>query len=149
MPDDLRPEPGEAVLLAQRLIDEGRPFHAHEVLEAVWKSGPDYQRDLWKGLAQIAVGLTHARRGNGRGAVSLLRRGSAAVDGYRTRPTAAGADDLAGREPGDLDAAGVVRAATDLADRISADGVAALADSDLRLRLTRVTARPPRTPRPR
>ena len=159
MPDDLRLEPGEAVLLAQRLIDEGRPFHAHEVLEAVWKSGPDYQRDLWKGLAQIAVGLTHARRGNGRGAVALLRRGSAAVEGYRTRPTADGADDLAGRVPGELDAAGVVQATTDLADRIAADGLAALSDADLRLRLTRggparaatdASAGPglPRTPRP-
>ena len=81
MPEDLQLTPAEAVRLAQRLIDDGRPFHAHEVLEATWKSSPADQRALWKGLAQIAVGLTHARRGNSRGAVSLLRRGAAAVDG--------------------------------------------------------------------
>jgi uncharacterized protein len=136
MPDDLRLEPAEAVLLAQRLIDEGRPFHAHEVLEAAWKSGPDDERDLWQGLAQIAVGLTHARRGNSRGAVSLLRRGSAAVDGYRARAARRPADEPAQRVPANLDAAGVARAAAELADRIAAAGLAPLADSDLRLRMT-------------
>jgi hypothetical protein len=40
------------------------PFAAHEVLEARWKAGPDEERDLWQGLAQICVGLTHAARGN-------------------------------------------------------------------------------------
>jgi uncharacterized protein len=136
MPDDLRLEPGEAVLLAQRLIDEGRPFHAHEVFEAVWKSGPDDQRDLWQGLAQIAVGLTHARRGNGRGAVSLLRRGSAAVDGYRGR-VGNPADEAPDGMPADIDAAGIVLAATRLADRIDASGLAPLSEADLRPRLTR------------
>ena len=143
MPDDLRMEPGEAVLLAQRLIDEGRPFHAHEVFEAVWKSGPDDQRDLWQGLAQIAVGLTHARRGNGRGAVSLLRRGSAAVDGYRARSRGVGGTSDSGQfadsaaVPADLDAAGIVGQATSLADQIASSGLAPLTDADLRLRLCR------------
>ena len=41
----------------------GRPFHAHEVLEAFWKAAPPAERDFWQGLAQLAVGLTHARRG--------------------------------------------------------------------------------------
>ena len=49
---------------AQRLLDAGFPFQAHEVLEAAWKSAPDAERDLWQGLAQLAVGLTHALRGN-------------------------------------------------------------------------------------
>jgi uncharacterized protein len=136
MPDDLRMEPGDAVVLAQRLIDEGRPFHAHEVFEAVWKSGPDDQRDLWQGLAQIAVGLTHARRGNSRGAVSLLRRGSAAVDGYRARAEHSEGE-APGGMPGDIDATGIVGAATRLADRIAADGLAPLTAGDLLLRLKR------------
>jgi uncharacterized protein len=129
MPDDLRLAPGEAVVLAQRLIDEGRPFHAHEVFEAVWKSGPDDERDLWQGLAQIAVGLTHARRGNSRGAVTLLRRGSAAVDGYRARAVGTAT-------PAAIDAAGIVDQATRLADQIAANGLAPLTDADLRLRLS-------------
>jgi uncharacterized protein len=74
--------PGQALHTAQRLLDAGRPFDAHDVLEAVWKASPDPERDLWQGLAQLAVGLTHARRGNGRGAVTLLRRGAQRLGGY-------------------------------------------------------------------
>ena len=59
----------EAAELGGRLLAEGRPFHAHEVFEAAWKSTPAPEREFWRGLAQIAVGLTHARRGNARGAV--------------------------------------------------------------------------------
>ena len=74
IPDDLVIGGAEAAALADRLLRDGHPFHAHEVLEAAWKSGPAGERDLWQGLAQIAVGLTHARRGNARGAVALLSR---------------------------------------------------------------------------
>jgi len=126
MPDDLVMPADDAVTLAQQLIDEGRPFHAHEVLEAAWKAAPRDQRDLWKGLAQIAVGLTHARRGNSHGAVALLRRGANAVGGYAR---AAG-------ESVSIDAAAVSRAATQLADRIAADGLDSVPADDLLLRLT-------------
>ncbi|MFJ1703791.1 DUF309 domain-containing protein [Kitasatospora sp. NPDC088346] len=68
----------QTVTEAQRLLDAGRPFHAHEVLEDRWKSGPDAERALWRGLAQFAVGLTHAARGNPVGARALLAR---AADG--------------------------------------------------------------------
>jgi len=130
MPDDLELTPAKAVQLAQRLIDEGRPFHAHEVFEAVWKSSPGANRDLWKGMAQIAVGLTHARRGNSRGAVTLLRRGAAAVGRYDP----AGADEP-GELPAGLDLAGVYAAATGLADLIAARGLDAVTADDLRLKL--------------
>jgi uncharacterized protein len=83
IPDDLVITGAEAAALADRLLRDGRPFHAHEVLEAAWKSGPASERDLWQGLAQIAVGLTHARRGNARGAVALLSRGAERVRGYQ------------------------------------------------------------------
>lgn len=67
-------DPRTALAEAQRLLDADRPFHAHEVLEAVWKSAPDGEREMWRGLAQIAVGLTHLRRGNPVGAQALLAR---------------------------------------------------------------------------
>lgn len=54
---------GASVDEAQELLRAGRPFHAHEVFEDAWKSGPAEQRALWRGLAQTAVGLTHAARG--------------------------------------------------------------------------------------
>src|SRR5215831_2904044 len=74
IPDDLAVPPEEALSMAQGLLDTGRPFHAHEVLEASWKAAPAAERELWRGLAQIAVGLTHVQRGNATGAAALLRR---------------------------------------------------------------------------
>jgi hypothetical protein len=123
-PDDYAAPPPQALADAQRLLDEDRPFHAHEVLEAVWKAAPDSERELWRGLAQVAVGLTHVRRGNARGAQALLRR---AAD--RIAPFAPG--------PYEIDIPGVVRDVRALADRIDANGIGAVADSDLSLRLIR------------
>jgi hypothetical protein len=71
--------PEQALRLAQALLDEGRAFFAHEVLEAVWKAqGRD---PWWQGLAQLCVGITHLQRGNVEGAVTLLRRGAGHLDG--------------------------------------------------------------------
>ena len=128
IPDDLSLSPGEAVALAEQLLDSGRPFQAHEVLEASWKSAPAAERDLWQGLAQVAVGLTHAQRGNPRGAAALLRRGAGRVSGY---PPAG--DDAVGRYG--VDVAGITRWAGELADRIERDGLDGMTPGDLRLRL--------------
>lgn len=75
VPEDVVLSAEEAVDQAQQLLDGGRPFSAHEVLEGAWKAAPADERELWRGLAQLAVGLTHAQRGNARGAVALLDRG--------------------------------------------------------------------------
>ena len=85
VPDELVLAPDQSLREAQRLLDEGRPFHAHEVLEATWKAAPADERDLWQGLAQLAVGLTHALRGNSLGAATLLRRGADRISGYAER----------------------------------------------------------------
>jgi len=52
------------------------------VLEAAWKNGPTQERDLWQGLAQLCVGLTHARRANPVGARALLQRGADRLHTY-------------------------------------------------------------------
>jgi len=44
------------------------------------------ERQLWRGLAQLAVGLTHAARGNARGAATLLDRGATNVGAYAAAP---------------------------------------------------------------
>lgn len=129
VPDGLALEPAPALALAQQLIDSGRPFHAHEVLEATWRAAPPADRDLWRGLTQLAVGLTHALRGNARGATTLLSRGAAAVSGS---PAASRYD---------IDAAQLAAAAAELADRIETAGLAAIRGSDLRLRLVTDTRR--------
>jgi uncharacterized protein len=122
LPDDLVISPAEAAELGGRLLAEGRPFHAHEVFEAAWKSIPGPERELWRGLAQIAVGLTHARRGNARGAIELLRRGAGRIAG------------LAGASR-EVDAGFVAGQAAGLALRIERDGLAHVPEADLRLRL--------------
>jgi hypothetical protein len=86
VPDGLALPPDEALAEAQRLLDAGLPFHAHEVLEGRWKAAPDAERDLWQGLAQLAVGLTHALRGNARGAATLVRRGRDRIAPYTADP---------------------------------------------------------------
>jgi predicted metal-dependent hydrolase len=74
--DDLELPASESLAYAQELLDQGLAFNAHEVLEAAWKNGPDEERSLWQGLAQLAVGVTHVQRANIGGAISLLRRGT-------------------------------------------------------------------------
>ncbi len=68
--------------MARQLLSEGRPFAAHEVLEVRWKSGPDEERELWQGLAQLCVGLTHAARGNQVGARRLVERAAGRLQSY-------------------------------------------------------------------
>jgi hypothetical protein len=74
--------PDDALRRAQRLLDEGEAFRAHEVLEAVWKQTHGDERDLWRGLAQLCVGVTHAQRGNSRGASALFARAAATLAGH-------------------------------------------------------------------
>jgi hypothetical protein len=90
--------PEEALDLAQSLLDHGRAFFAHEVLEAVWKA--QGREVYWQGLAQLCVGITHLQRGNVEGAVTLLRRGAGNLDGRLAAWGRAAADRL---EIGDLD----------------------------------------------
>jgi hypothetical protein len=85
-PEGLVRSPEQTLAEAQRLLDDGMPFHAHEVLEDAWKASPEAERGLWKGLAQLAVGVTHAMRGNAGGAVALLTRGADHIDPYRDAP---------------------------------------------------------------
>jgi len=113
-PDEVEPVPEqalppvEAIALARSLLAEGRPFFAHDVLEAVWKVAPTEERDLWQGLAQVCVGLTHVQRGNAVGAARLLRRGAGRLE------------ERAGRASYDVDVAAVARQARAVADSVEA-----------------------------
>lgn len=115
--------PAQALDRAERLLADGRPFHAHEILEAAWKAAPAAERDLWQGLAQIAVGLTHALRGNARGAAALLRRGAERISSF----------DPVG--PHGVDVDGIAGQSIRLAARIEQDGLDGFAAADVRLRL--------------
>jgi hypothetical protein len=102
-PEGVVRPPAQALAEAQELLDAGRPFHAHEVLEDAWKSAPEEERALWRGLAQLAVGLTHAERGNARGAATLLERAAGTLAPFEAAP------------PHGVDVAGLIAWARDLA----------------------------------
>jgi hypothetical protein len=74
--------PEETLRTARELVAAGRPFAAHEVLEARWKAGPAEERDLWQGLAQVCVAITHAARGNQTGAERLADRAGTKLAAY-------------------------------------------------------------------
>jgi len=127
VPDDLVLGPQESLDEAQRFLDGGMPFHAHEVLEAAWKASEPAQRELWRGLAQLAVGLTHLQRGNARGAVALLRRGSEHLCHWRVG--------WAGPPPAGLALDGLIHHAESLAARVEHEGPAVATTADLSPRL--------------
>jgi predicted metal-dependent hydrolase len=93
--------PEETLTAARDLVGAGRPFAAHEVLEARWKASPAEERDLWQGLAQVCVAITHAARGNQVGADRLFDRAAQRLAAYAAT----------GREAYGLDLAGVVERA--------------------------------------
>jgi hypothetical protein len=119
LPDDIALSPEDSLARAQLLLDGGHAFRAHEVLESAWKAASEPERELWRGLAQLAVGVTHAQRGNAVGAVQLLRRAADRVEGY------------ANDAPYGLDLAGLVAWARSLAARVATDGVGGLTPGDL------------------
>jgi hypothetical protein len=133
VPDDLVLAGPDAARLAGQLLQEGRPFHAHEVFEASWKSAPPEIALVWRGLAQIAVGLTHARRGNARGAVALLRRGAQRVRVYCDQAEPAREHDR--DRPYGMDIAAFLAASDDLAARIERQGLPDIPAADLAPRL--------------
>jgi hypothetical protein len=100
-PEGIVRSPADSLAQAYELLAAGRPFHAHEVLEDAWKSGPDAEQGLWQGLAQLAVGMTHAARGNAVGAARLVERGAANITPYAADP------------PHGLDVAALLRWCTD------------------------------------
>ncbi|MDS1270028.1 DUF309 domain-containing protein [Lipingzhangella sp. LS1_29] len=126
IPEDAEYTPAEGLARAQELLDEGYAFTAHEVLEAVWKSAASTERELWQGLAQVAVGLTHVQRQNLTGAVRLLRRGAQRV--------AAFADEVGGPVPHGVATADVAAYALHLADEVEAGRRTTVDPAQLRLR---------------
>ena len=87
--------PEETLETARALVRAGRPFSAHEVLEARWKAGPVEERDLWQGLAQACVALTHAARGNEVGAERLFERAAGRLSAFAATGRAAYGLDVA------------------------------------------------------
>jgi len=71
----------EVLTLALRFVEDGLPFHAHEVCEQRWRAAPPPDREHWRALAQWGAAETHAARGNTVGATRLATR---ALDGLKS-----------------------------------------------------------------
>lgn len=85
-PEGVRRSPGQTLALAQSLLGRRQPFHAHDVFEDHWKQTTGPERNLWRALAQLAVGVTHAARGNLRGARAVLERAAGNLEPYADAP---------------------------------------------------------------
>jgi hypothetical protein len=90
--------------LGREHLNAGRYFPAHEAWETAWKQARETgDAEFFKGLSQLGAGYTHLLRGNGHGAIQLLRRGARRVGafptghrGVDTARVAAAAESLAG-----------------------------------------------------
>jgi predicted metal-dependent hydrolase len=96
-----------------RCWNEGRFFEAHEALESLWMRTRDRGQ---QGLIQLAVALHHVRRGNPRGARTMIGRALPRL-----------LDPSAARSPVDLAAA--AEYATRLGDAIDAGDADKAADA--------------------
>jgi hypothetical protein len=68
--------------VAWSCLQDGLPFHAHEVCEERWRTCAPADRALWRALAQWGGAETHAARGNAEGARRLAER---ALEGLADR----------------------------------------------------------------
>lgn len=80
--------------LAIACLDDGLPFHAHEVFEQRWRDAAPADRDAWRACAQWGAALTHAARGNPFGASRLAARAMDTLDDASGAPPAIDADRL-------------------------------------------------------
>ncbi|MDR3045469.1 MAG: DUF309 domain-containing protein [Desulfovibrio sp.] len=76
IPDGRTPDEIRRFDRALALFEAGAWFTCHEVLEHLWLDETRPQRDVYKGILQIAVGLLHEENGNRTGALRLLERGA-------------------------------------------------------------------------
>lgn len=56
-------------------FNQGEFYACHDTLEAVWIEAPNFEKNFYQGILQIAVSLYHLGNQNWRGAVILLGEG--------------------------------------------------------------------------
>jgi len=63
-------------------FNAGEFFEAHEVWEELWLRAPGNDKPFLQGIIQIAAAFHHFKRGNLRGARTLLTAGLGKIDRY-------------------------------------------------------------------
>lgn len=74
--------------LAMECLDDGLPFHMHEVFEERWRRAAGGDREAWRACAQWGAALTHAARGNTVGASRVAARAMETLDAAEDVPPA-------------------------------------------------------------
>lgn len=67
------------------LFEKQEFFESHEVLEELWMTATGSERNLYKGLIQIAVSLHHLGDGNLRGARKVIDTARDLLEPYQPR----------------------------------------------------------------
>ena len=74
------------------LLNQGSYFHAHDVLEEVWREVRGDERLFYQGVVQVAIAMHHFSKSNLIGAQSVLAKARRNLDPY---PATFGGIDLA------------------------------------------------------
>ncbi len=83
--DPCEEPPPPALLVGIQQFNRGEFFECHETLEALWMAEPTPLRRLYQGILQVGVAFHHQRRGNARGALGLLAKGTAHLEPFAPR----------------------------------------------------------------
>ena len=67
---------------AARLFNTNFYFEAHDALEELWASERGADKRFLQALVHLAVGMVHISNENHRGAVNLLTRATAGLEGF-------------------------------------------------------------------
>lgn len=73
------------------LINQGSYFHAHDVLEEVWREVRGEDRLFYQGVVQVAIAMHHFSKANMAGAQSVLAKARKNLEPY---PSKSGGIDL-------------------------------------------------------
>lgn len=67
------------------LLNRGKYFEAHEVLELLWRETRNESRDFYQGMIQLAAVLVHLQKNNFAGAEIMFRKAGTYLIKYPQR----------------------------------------------------------------
>lgn len=76
------------------LLNQGSYYHAHDVLEEVWREVRDERRLFYQGVVQVAIAMHHFSKANTAGAQSVLGKARKNLAPYPARFAGLDVDDL-------------------------------------------------------
>lgn len=78
------------LLMSVEQFNQKQFYECHDSLEALWMEAPEFEKNFYQGILQVAVAFYHLSNHNWQGAVILLGEGRRRLQRYQ--PTYAGLD---------------------------------------------------------